>query len=322
VNVRVQAIPGVIASGVASHVLLDGAGLASKIKLAGREDAEALSIEAGAVGLDYFRTMGMSVVEGRRFQESDAAEVSEFGWGIVNQTMAERLWPGRSAVGQQLQVLGIKEPYVVVGVVTDAQYETLGERKRPYFYILYDQTPGLKKLTLHVRTSGDPRPLLQTIQREIQTADPNLPLVNVRTMSDVLTQAMWVPRIGATLLTLFGALALILAVVGIYGVTSFVVTQRRREIGIRLALGAAPTNILIPMMRLSFVPALTGVGLGLIISYFGAQFVESLLIGVTSTDGKTFVSVVVVLMAAAAAASFLPALSAARQDPARILRRD
>jgi predicted permease len=321
VNERMRAIPGVISSAVASHVLLDGAGLASKIKLAGYEDAEAISVEAGAVGLDYFRTMGISVVAGRSFQESDA-DVSEFGWAIVNQTMAEYLWPQRDAIGQRFQVLGIQEPYIVVGVVTDAQYDTLGELRRPYLYIYYDQTPGLKKLTLHVKTASDPQLMLGTIQREIQAADPNLPLVKARTMSDVLKQAMWVPRTGAALLMLFGTMALILAVVGTYSVTAFLVTQRQREIGIRVALGATPANILFPVVRRTFMPTLVGMGLGLAVSYFGARLVGSLLIGVTPTDAKSFGSAVVVLAVAAGAASLLPALSAMRLDPARVLRRD
>ncbi len=321
VNERIRAIPGVISSAVASHVVLDGAGLASKIKLAGQEDAEALSVEAGAVGMDYFRTMGMSVVAGRGFQESDGAQVSEFGWAVINQTMAQ-LWPGRDPVGQRFQVLGIKEPYIVVGVVSNARYDTLGEAERPYFYIDYDQTPGLKKLTLHVQTATDPRLMLGTIRREIQAVDPNLPLVNVRTMSDVLTQAMWVPRAGAALLLLFGAMALILATVGTYGVTSFFVTQRQHEIGIRMALGATPVNILSRVMRRTFLPALAGAGVGLGAAFLGARLVESLLIAVPPTDAKSFGSAVVVLAAAAAAASLLPALSAMRFDPARLLRLD
>jgi predicted permease len=322
VNERMRAIPGVVSSAVASHVLLDGAGLASKIKLAGQEDSEALSIEAGAVGLDYFRTMGITFLAGRSFQESDAAAFSEFGWAVVNQTMATQLWPKRDAVGQRFQVVGIPEPYVVVGVVTDAQYDTLGEVRRPYFYIYYDQAPGLKKLTLHVLTAGDPRLMLPTIQREIQAADPKLPLIKVRTMADVLTQAMWVPRTGAALLMLFGVIALLLAVVGIYGVTAFFVAQRRYEIGIRVALGATSSDILLPIMRRTFTPTLVGVALGLAASYFGARFVGSLLIGVAPTDAQSFVSAVVVLAAAAATASLLPALAAMRLDPARVLRRD
>src|SRR5260370_13335031 len=130
--------------------------------------------------------------------------------------------------------------------------------------------------------------MLGTIQREIQAADPNLPLVNVRTMSDVLTQAMGVPRTGAALLTLFGAMALILAVVGTYGVTAFFVTQRRREIGVRVALGATPANILFRVMRQTFIPTLVGVGLGLAASYFGARLCGSLLIGLAPTHVTSF----------------------------------
>src|SRR5581483_6975610 len=187
VNDRLKTVNGVVASAVATHVLLDGAGLASRIKLAGREDAEALSVEAGAVGPEYFRTMNIPIVSGRGFRESDAA--SEFGWAIVNRTMAERLWADREAVGQRFQVVGIKETYVVLGVAADARYDTLGEANRPYFYIFYDQTPGLKKLTLHVRAAGDPRLLLPTIEREIRAVDPNLPLIAARTLSDVVSQA-------------------------------------------------------------------------------------------------------------------------------------
>jgi predicted permease len=320
VNDRLRAVPGIISSAVGSHVLLDGAGFASKITLAGHEDAEALSIEAGAVGLEYFRTMNIPIIAGRGFRESDAA--SEFGWAVVNRTMAEQLWPGMEAVGQRFHVLGIPEPYVVVGVASDALYDTLGERRRAYFYIYYDQTPGLKKLTLHVLTVGDPRRMLQTIQKEVQAADPNLPLINARTMTDVLSAAMWVPRAGAALLLLFGSIALSLAVIGIYGVTAFFVRQRRREIGIRLALGATGANIVWLVVRRTFAPTVVGLGLGLAASYFGGRLVASLLIGVGATDPTSFATAVVVLAVAVGAASLLPAVVALRVAPAPILRRE
>lgn len=322
VNDRLRAVPGIISSAVASHVLLDGAGFASKIKLAAHEDAEALSIEAGAVGIEYFRTMKIPIIAGRGFRESDAAAVSEFGWAVVNRTMAERLWPGADAVGQRFHVLGITETYVVVGVVSDALYDTLGERRRPYFYIDYDQSPGLKKLTLHVLTAGDPRQMLQTIQREIQAVDPNLPLINVRTMSDVLDAAMWVPRTGAALLLLFGAIALSLAVVGIYGVTAFFVRQRRREIGIRLALGASAANVVWLLVRRTLAPTVVGFLLGLAASSVGGRLVASLLIGVSPTDPKSFATAVLALAAAAGAASVLPAVAAMRVDIVPILRQE
>src|SRR5260370_3309140 len=164
--------------------------------------------------------------------------------------------------------------------------------------------------------------MLGRMQREIEAAAPTRPLMSVRTMSDVLKQAMWVPRTGAALLMLFGTMAVIRAVGGCYSVTAFLVTQRQREIGIRVALGATPANILFPVVRRTFIPTLVGMGLGLAVSYFGARLVGSLLIGVTPTDAKSFGSAVVVLAVAAGAASLLPALSAIRLDPATVLRRD
>jgi macrolide transport system ATP-binding/permease protein len=320
VNDRLRTVDGVVASAVASHVLLDGTGLASRITVAGHDDAEALSIEAGAVGLDYFRTMNIPIVAGRAFRESDAAQVSEFGWAVVNRTMAERLWPGREAVGQRFHVLGIKEPYVVVGVAADAHYDTLGELHRPYFYIYYDQTPGLKKLTLHVRTAGPPRPLLGTIAREIRAVDPNLPLIAVRTMSDVVSQAMWVPRTGAAVFMFFGIVAVILAATGIYGVSAFFVHQHRRDTGIRLALGAPGRRIVLPVIRRTVMPTLWGVAVGLMASYAGARTVERLLIGVGPRDVLSFAGAAVVLSIVSVAAATLPAFSALRADPLDVLR--
>jgi predicted permease len=320
VNDRMKTIKGVVASAVATHVVLDGTGLASRIKVAGREDAEALSIEAGAVGLDYFRAMSIPIIEGRAFRESDAA--SEVGWAVVNRSMAERLWPDRPAVGQRFQVLGIKEPYFVAGVAADARYDNLGELHRPYFYIFYDQTPGLKKLTLHVRTAGDPQPLLRTLEREVRGADPNLPLISVRTMSDVMSQAMWVPRTGAAVLAFFGMVAVILAATGIYGVSAFFVNQQRREIGIRLALGAPARTIVQAVVGRTIAPTLCGVVVGLLAAYAGARAVEQLLIGVSPTDTVSFASAGVILSMVSAGAAMLPAFSALSLDPAAVLRRE
>src|SRR5262249_27461626 len=167
-----------------------------------------------------------------------------------------------------------------VGVVSDSLYDTLGEPRRPYFYIYYDQTPGLKKLTLHVLTAGDPGRLLPAIQTAIQAADSNLPVIKARTMSDVLRDAMWVPRTGAALLVAFGSMALGLAVIGICGVTAFFVRQQRREIGIRLALGATEANILFVVVRRILAPTAIGLVLGLVASYLGGRLVSGLLIGV------------------------------------------
>jgi predicted permease len=321
VNEGVATIPGVLASAVSSQVVLEGPGLQSKIRVAGREAAEALSVEAQAVGLDYFQALGIPLAEGRTFRLSDA-DSSEFGWAVVNRTLASQLWPNRQAIGQRFEVLGIQEPHVVIGTVEDSKYESLGEAPRPFFYIFYNQAPGLKRLTLFVRTAGDPRDLLPAIERQIHAADPSLPLVDARTMSDVLTGAMWAPRTGSALLAMFGAIALILAVVGNYGITAFLVRQRQREIGIRLALGARRTNVLLSVVRWTLLPALIGIACGIAAVLLGGRLIAALLIGVTPGDPLSFVVATGLFSAAAAAASLLPAVGAARLEPARVLRRD
>ena len=212
VNERMASIPGVITSAVSSYVVLDGAPLASKIRLVGQPEAEALAIRAQAVGLEYFRAMDIALLEGRTFRPTDTV-TSAFGWAIVNQTMANQLWPGRTVIGQRFEILGPGE-YEIIGLVADSQYETLAEAPQPFFYIFYDQAPGLKKLTLFVRTIGDPRALLSTIERDVRAVDPNLPLLSVRTISDVMNRAMWVPRTGSALLTMFAVISLVLAAIG------------------------------------------------------------------------------------------------------------
>ena len=320
VNERMAETPGVVASAVSSHAVLDGTALASKVRLAGQPDSEAQSVHAQAVGLQYFKTMGIPLLEGRTFRETDTE--SKFGWAIVNKTLASRLWPAQAAVGQRFQLMGIKEPYEVVGLVADSQYESLGEAAQPYFYIFYDQTPGIKKLTLFVRTAGDPKALLSTIEQGIRTVDPNLPLLSVRTMSDVMEKAMWVPRTGSALLMLFGAMSLTLAAIGIYGVTAFFVREQVREIAIRTALGASRLAILVPLMRWTFAPTLVGIGLGLFVATMIGRLLGSLLIGIAPTDFASFASAGSILGLVAAVASVLPALGATQLDPSSVLRRD
>ncbi len=278
-------------------------------------------MRAQAVGLDYFRTLDLRLIDGRLFRDTDSGE-SKYGWAIVNETLARTLWPGRPPVGEEFQFVGIPEPYQVVGVVADSQYETLGEQPQPYFYIYYDQAPGLKKLALFVRTAGDPTPLLSVIEREVQAIEPRLPLVELRTMADVLQQAMWAPRAGAFVLIAFGGIALLLASVGTYGVTTFFVTRRWREIGIRVALGAQPTTVVITMMRTTFVPCLVGIALGLVVAYAGTQFVDTLLIGIEASDALSFGAAAVALLIAAALAAGRPAVMALRVDSAQLLRRE
>ena len=321
VNERVSAIPGVVTSAVASHVVLEGPGLESNIRVRGRLIAEPLGIHAQAVGLNYFRALGLRLVSGRGFRANDS-DSSQFGWAVVNETMAARLWPNQLAIGQQFEIAGIPEPYVVVGVVTDSQYESLGEKPRPFFYIYYDQAPGLKKLTLYVRTSVPPSTLLAAIEREIHRVDPRLPLTNLRTMRDVLSAATSASRAGSGLLALFGLIALALAMIGTYGVTAFLVSQRNREIGIRIALGASQGSILMPLVRWTLAPALVGIAAGALVTVSAGRWVTSLLVGLRADDPLSIAVATLTLAVSAGVACLLPALRALRLDPVRVLRID
>jgi predicted permease len=319
VNERMKAIPGIVSSAVASHVVLDDAGLESRIHIAGHVSAEAIGVHAEAVGLNYFQTMALVIREGRAFQPGDDTS-SKYGWAVVNETMAERIWPNRSPIGERFAITGIPEPYVVVGVASNSQYEALGEKPQPFFYIYYDQTPGLKKLTLYVRTAVDPASVLPAIVREIRSLDRNLPLTDVRTMGDVLTKATWASRAASVLLGSFGALALALALVGIYGVTAFFVNRQRRDIGIRMALGASPRNAIAPIIRSTFVPAVAGTILGALVAAVGARSVAGLLVGVSPNDPLSICAAATILLGCAGAASLLPVGVALRRDPITALR--
>jgi ABC-type antimicrobial peptide transport system permease subunit len=263
--------------------------------------------------------MALVIREGRAFQPGDDTS-SKYGWAVVNETMAERIWPNRSPIGERFEITGIPEAYVVVGVASNSQYEALGEKPQPFFYIYYDQTPGLKKLTLYVRTAVDPASVLPAIVREIRSLDRNLPLTDVRTMGDVLTKATWASRAASVLLGSFGALALALALVGIYGVTAFFVNRQRRDIGIRMALGASPRNAIAPIIRSTFVPAVAGTILGALVAAVGARSVAGLLVGVSPNDPLSICAAATILLGCAGAASLLPVGVALRRDPITALR--
>jgi macrolide transport system ATP-binding/permease protein len=320
VNERMASIPGVITSAVSSYVVLDGAPLASKIRLVGQPEAEALAIRAQAVGQEYFRAMDIPLLEGRTFRPTDTV-TSAFGWAIVNQTMANQLWPGRTVIGQRFEILGPGE-YEIIGLVADSQYETLAEAPQPFFYIFYDQAPGLKKLTLFVRTIGDPRALLSTIERDVRSVDPNLPLLSIRTISDVMNRATWVPRTGSALLTMFAVISLVLAAIGTYGVTAFFVRQQWREIGIRAAIGATGREIVFYLIKWTLMPGLIGLALGMLVARLSGRAIAGLLIDVSPGDPISFVVPAIILVLVSGAAAAIPAWGAMRMDLARVLTRD
>jgi putative ABC transport system permease protein len=207
-----------------------------------------------------------------------------------------------------------------VGIAADSKYNFLGENATPYLYTSLEQTYA-PAATIHVRTSGDPAAVMNTVRRELQQLEPSMPLLNVTTLGDVFEQALWAPRMGASLLGIFALLALLLAAIGLYGVMAYTVSQRTRELGIRLALGASRTEVRNMVVRQGVLLALAGVSLGLAAAFALARLVANLLFGVTATDPTTFAAIPIVLLAVAVIATYLPAWRASRVDPVEALRR-
>jgi putative ABC transport system permease protein len=318
---RIAALSGVRSAAVASRFLLVGGGVRSSVAAEGgtAPEASALDLTTGVntVGTGYFETVGMPLRSGRAFTPGDRQGAPPVV--VINETLARSLWPGEPAVGKRLRLGEDAEPLEVVGVAADARYAGLREPPTAYAYrpVLQSYSP---MMMLHVRTAEDPTPLLETVRHEVQALDPALPLLEPRTISQVRNFSLWAPRMGAGLLSVFGLLALTLAALGIYGVVAYSVGQRRREIGIRMAIGADRRNVLRLILRQGMRPVVIGVVLGLAAAVAGARAVSSLLFGVGAADPLALTIAVALLALVALAAVFAPARRASGVDPATALR--
>ncbi|MGH9871746.1 MAG: ABC transporter permease [Pyrinomonadaceae bacterium] len=266
---------------------------------------------------NYFRTMEIAL-RGRDFTERD--DKGESRVAIVNETFARRFFPGQEAIGRRFNFSGPDKPYwEVIGVAADGKYNSLGEDPKAAFYrpILRDYSTNA---TLVARTTGDSSAALVTLRSELQRMDPTLPLYNVQTLSDHMSVPLFPFRMAATVLGSFGVLAIILAAIGIYGVMSYVVASRTREIGVRIALGAANRDVLLLIIRQGMTLALAGLAIGLVIAFGVAQLVAKLLFGVSPLDPVTFAGVSLLLGAVAMLACYIPARRAVKVDPLVALR--
>jgi macrolide transport system ATP-binding/permease protein len=317
---RIEAIPGISSAAWAEHLALAGGSLMRTVYFPGHEQTageDGVLIQSNPVSSSYFWTLGMKILQGRSFTLADrdgAARVA-----IVNQALAERFWPGEEAVGQKIRLFGVDDDYRVVGVAQNASYNTPGEEPGPYIYLPIDQNTA-SSVSLQARVAGDSTAVIPQVRAVLRDLDPNLPLADVRSMSEVVRQALWVPWTCAALLTIFGLLSTMLAAVGVYGVMAYSVNQRRQEIGIRMALGASGQRvrhlILIEGMRL----VLVGIFAGLVGGFLGGLSVEALLFGMSPADPWTLLGSAILLTVVGFFANFLPALRASRQLPLQALR--
>lgn len=268
----------------------------------------------------YFETVGIPIRRGRSFGEADREGAPMVA--IINETMARNMWPGQDPIGKRFRCFGESWILEIVGIARDSKYFTLGEAPLPYFYmpLLQHDTP---QVTLHVRTKGDPAAAVGTVRTTVQALDPQMPLTNVNTTREVFNQALWAPRMGASMLGVFGLLALLLAAVGVHGVMSYSVTQRTQEIGIRMALGARPGDVIRLVLRQAMFIVGIGAAVGLGGTFAGTLLAQRFLtevLFVKAGDPLAFVGTAGVLAVVALVASYLPARRASRIDPLLALR--
>jgi macrolide transport system ATP-binding/permease protein len=278
---------------------------------------ERSSIAYTYVSEGYFETMGIDVVDGRVFTRSDDADAAPAI--VVNRRFAERFWPGESAVGRLVGTAG--EQREVVGVVETGKYGSLGEEAQDFMYLPYRELYQSAMIVV-ARTAGDPQPVMERIRALVRELDPDLPVYDVRTMEDHMGIALLPARLGGSVLGLFGLLGLTLAAVGIYGVMAYSVSQRKRELGIRVAMGADRPTVIKLVLGEGMKLALLGTVIGVAGALGAARLVQGLLYNVSPLDPIAFTGVPLMLVAVAALAVYLPARRAAAVDPMKALKTD
>ena len=319
----VQPLPGVTSLTLATNVpLFGGAAISRSVFPEGEEGTSTrngILTQTDNIAPDYFQTLGIPIVRGRQFDSSDREDSPKVA--IINQAAAHRFWPDQDPIGKRFKFFG--EPYVVqvVGVARDAKYGTLGEEPTPYLYLPLIQTPS-PALTLFFRTSGDPRVALASVRERVQALDRNLPLANVWPIGEVISQALWAAKFAASLLSIFAALAMILAAVGVYGVVAYSVGQRVREIGIRMALGATRDNIVGMIVRQSSVSLAIGLAVGFVAAFALARMITGLLYGVSAGSPLPFALLPLLLALVGLAATYIPARRATKVNPIVALRQE
>jgi putative ABC transport system permease protein len=320
---RLNALPGVVAASAARMTVLSGGARSTAVSTDGRpiqrDNSNALGVRANIVSHRYFETMNIPIRHGRSFHAADGPKTSRVT--IVTTSLADRLWPNQDPIGKLLRD-ETAQLQTVVGVVSDTVYTTTLERERPPTYYLLLSQNYESGITLHVRAASNPMALSGAIREAVQQVDSQFVVERPQLLRSVMDRTLGTQRMMATLVGLFGAIALVLAVLGIYGVTAHVASQRIPEIGIRLAMGAQPASIVTLLLGQGVRLLGIGAAIGLTGTLVSTRYIENQLFGVTATDPLTFVSGCGVLVMAGLTASVIPAVRAMRVDPMIALRRN
>jgi predicted permease len=318
---RAKASPGVEAATIADAPPLVGAGgFLRTIFPEGQDEATGYRgtlTQLNNIAPNFFETLRIPLISGRQFTDSDRGTTKPVV--IANEAMAKHFWPNENAVGKRFHFHGDPTLREIVGVVRNTVVNNIGEEPQPLAYLPLTQNYS-PAVVLQVRTAGRPEALISTVRAQVQSLDNNLALTNVQTIGELLSQGLWAPRMGAAMLAIFGGLALILAIIGVYGVLSYSVNQQTREIGIRMAMGAQTGRVLGLVVGQGMRLAAAGLLLGLIVAFAAMRVMSSLLFGVSAHDPLTFVGVSLVLAVAAVLACYIPAHRATKVDPIIALR--
>lgn len=269
------------------------------------------------VDLNYFRTAGIAIDRGREFTEKD--QERSIPVAIVNEELVHGYWPNQEALGKRIQLPEEKEMRQIVGIAKTANYSTLAEPAQFCVYVPLEQDYS-DGMTLYVRSKGDPQQILIPVQREVRAAGPQILVSDVRTGRKIVDQALFNAKMGVALLSVFGLLALGLASIGLYGIMAYSVNLRRREIGVRIALGAPRSSVLRLILKQGISLVLTGVLIGVVAAMAVARLLARALYGVSASDPISLAGAACVLLAVAFVACYLPARSASRLDPLVTLR--
>ena len=327
---RLRTVPGVEAVTIGSGFPFTSIGDSRVVAPAGAADARSRSVDAvfSVVGRDYARVLGLPMLGGRDFSDAELAPGSSERVAIIDDALAQRLWPGESALGRLIQFLDATgpeagQPIRVVGIVPAVKHSLGNPRPFPHVYVpLGQHYESAMTLQLRIADEDAERAMLATVARVIRSVDERVPVLRLETWRDHLDASLdvWLYRAGARVFSAFGGIALLLAVIGVYGVKSYVVSRRTREFGIRIAIGAHPRALLWQVLREGGRITAIGIGIGLLLALGAGQLLQGFLYGVDAVEPVVLVTAPLILLASSLLASYIPARRATKVDPTVALR--
>jgi putative ABC transport system permease protein len=318
---RVESLPGVEGVSLSNTMPLSANAPSDPLAIEGRPYTAASPTWAAwqAVMPNYFRTLGIPFIAGRDFIEQAAS--GDSGEAVINETTARLYFPNENPIGKRIALGGGPPWLTIVGVVKDTRQRGLESEPGPDWYFPYSRRP-IRHASLLLRTSGDRMSLASAVRNQISAIDKEQPVLAIKTLNEVIASTTATRRFNTLLLAVFAAVALILAATGIYSVISYSVTQRTREVGVRMALGAQPRNVVLLILKQGLTLTLIGVAAGILGAIAAARAMSGLLYGVTATDPATFAAISLLLAIVATLACYLPARRAARVEPLAALRHE